>query len=76
MSAARARQTVVRLLASAGALAFGALAAGAWAFVGFDRHYFPGRSLAPRYLELAGWLVLAVYFALVAWRGRLRPWRP
>ena len=62
------------MVAAIGALLSGVSAGGAWALIGFDRHYFPGQSIVPRYIELAAWSVIAVYLAVVAYFGSLTPW--
>jgi hypothetical protein len=65
----------LRTLAVVGALLSALAAAGAWASIGFVRHYFPDKSVAPLYFELAAWSVLAVYLAMVAYFDSLKLWR-
>ena len=64
----------LRTLAVVGALLSARAAAGAWASVGFVRHYFPDKSVVSLYFELAAWAVLAVYLAMVAYFDRLKLW--
>ena len=64
-----------RTLAVIGALLSALAATGAWASVGFVRHYFPDKSVVPLYFELAVWSVFAVYLAMVAYFDSLKLWR-
>ena len=70
----KSSRCVLRVFAAIGALLSGVFAGGAWALIGFDRHYFPALSIVPRYIELTVWSVLAVYLAVVAYFGSLKPW--
>jgi len=69
------RRTVLRIFAVISALMSCVAAFGVWAFIGFDRHYFPSKSIVPRYIELAVWSALALYFAVAAYFGSFKLWR-
>ena len=65
----------LRTLAVVGALLSALATAGAWASIGFVRHYVPDKSVVPLYFELAARSVLAVYLSMVAYFDRLKLWR-
>ena len=48
-------------------------AAGAGAFIGFQRQYYPNNSIGPIYFEVAVWSMLAL--AIVACFNHLKLWR-
>ena len=74
---ARVRRVLKRLrvLGVVGALVCALAAVGAWASIGFVRHYFPDRSVVPIYFEVAAWSALTVYLAMVAYFDSLKLWR-
>ena len=65
----------LRTLAVVGTLLSALATAGAWASIGFVRHYVPDKSVVPLYFELAAWFMLAVYLSMVAYFDSLKPWR-
>jgi len=48
---------------------------GACAFIGFQRHFYPNKSIIPIYFEVAARSVRAFYLAIVACFDHLKLWR-
>ncbi len=65
----------LRVFALIGALVSSVAALAAWAFIGFNLHYFPQKSIVPQYVEVAVWSALALYLAMVAYFGNFKLWR-
>jgi hypothetical protein len=64
----------LRVFAASGAGLSCLAALAAWAFIGFNRHYFPEKSLVARYVEVGVWSALALYLAMVAYFRSFTLW--
>ena len=62
----------LRVFALIGAVLSCVAALAAWAFIGFNQHYFPEKSIVPQYVEVAVWSALALYLAMVAYVGSFK----
>jgi hypothetical protein len=47
----------------------------AWAFIGFNQHYFPEKSIVRQCVEVGMWSALALYLAMVAHFRSFKLWR-
>lgn len=62
----------MRVFAVIGSVLSCVAALAAWAFIGFNQHYFPEKGIVPQYVEVAVWSALALYLAMVAHFGNFK----